>query len=94
MGIVKVYSKNVRAASASMHHPFKVLVALLFLSKHKNLFCLDDTLNGMANNTQTTCGEKSKRVEFLWIIIRRVVNDGNIFIYSCRFEINGGKKRK
>jgi hypothetical protein len=43
-----------------LYHPFKVLVALLFLSKHKNLFCLDDTLNGMANNTHRPHAELEK----------------------------------
>jgi hypothetical protein len=43
-----------------LYHPFKVLVALLFLSKHKNLFCLDDKLNGMANNTHRPHAELEK----------------------------------
>jgi hypothetical protein len=44
-----------------LHHPFKVLVALLFLSKQKRFFCLDDTLNGIANTHRPHAAERKVR---------------------------------
>jgi hypothetical protein len=93
MRIVKVYSKDARATSVSapsIQSAGGAPVILFSEHKKKKIFLFRRHAKWHGKHTQTTCGEKSKRAKFLWII-RRIVNAVVIFFYSCRFEINGGK---